>query len=417
MCFVLSLAYSVPPLRLKAVAGADWIINMWGFGTLTPLAGWTATGLPIDLARWLVLLAFCPLFAALYPLTQLYQLEEDTRRGDRTLACVLGVRRSLDAAVAAAVLAFALFAAAGDSRRLAGRRDGPLALGRARPGARGVGLGADPVAAAITRGWRRPTTSGACTGRSAPGPSPTWSSCWRGAPDRPLAGPAAAAYTSTPPHPPGDGMHSAVELRADHDLTDVPAIVRGSVKLGLLESVIVLVISLVSRFLPNGVLQTAVLAVIVIAGLFAVTFLPGLWTRPRTIEGIAGAAGIGLGAAVVYLLHRRRRCCRTSARTGTAGWSSAAAATGGITRSGGWSAPSCRGSGAWMLANQLVKGQRRVARRGVRPGARLRCRASPSSATVAHFPGAAWNLGTFGVAFLPGLALATVLSGLGAKRA
>jgi 4-hydroxybenzoate polyprenyltransferase len=113
LCFVLSLGYSVPPLRLKAVAGADWIINMWGFGTLTPLAGWTATGLPIDMAHWLVLLAFCPLFAALYPLTQLYQLEEDTRRGDRTLACVLGVRRSLGAAIAAAGLAFALFAAAG----------------------------------------------------------------------------------------------------------------------------------------------------------------------------------------------------------------------------------------------------------------------------------------------------------------
>jgi 4-hydroxybenzoate polyprenyltransferase len=113
ICFVLSLAYSVPPLRLKAVAGADWVINMWGFGTLTPYAGWAATGLPIDPARRLVLLAFCPLFAALYPLTQLYQLEEDTRRGDRTLACLLGVRRSLTVALAAAALAFALFVAAG----------------------------------------------------------------------------------------------------------------------------------------------------------------------------------------------------------------------------------------------------------------------------------------------------------------
>lgn len=113
VCFVLSLAYSVPPLRLKSVAGADWIINMWGFGTLTPYAGWAATGLPLDAAGGLVLLAFCPLFAALYPLTQLYQLEEDTRRGDRTLACVLGVRSSLTAALGAAALAFALFAAAG----------------------------------------------------------------------------------------------------------------------------------------------------------------------------------------------------------------------------------------------------------------------------------------------------------------
>ena len=113
ICFILSVAYSVPPLRLKSVAGADWIINMWGFGTLTPYAGWAATGLALDAARGLVLLAFCPLFAALYPLTQLYQLEEDTRRGDRTLACVLGVRRSLTAALAAAALAFTLFAAAG----------------------------------------------------------------------------------------------------------------------------------------------------------------------------------------------------------------------------------------------------------------------------------------------------------------
>src|SRR3954469_13866628 len=97
-------------------------------------------------------------------------------------------------------------------------------------------------------------------------------------------------------------MHSAVELRADHDLTGVPAIVRGSVKLGLLESAVVLVISLVSRLLPNGALQTAALAVIVLIGLAVVTLLPGLWTRPRTIEGIAGAAGIGLGASVVFLL-------------------------------------------------------------------------------------------------------------------
>jgi lycopene elongase/hydratase (dihydrobisanhydrobacterioruberin-forming) len=113
VCFLLSVLYSVPPVRLKAVAGADLVINMWGFGTLTPYAGWVATGLPIDPPRGLVLLAFCPLFAALYPLTQLYQLDEDRRRGDRTLAVVLGVRRSLDVALVAAGVAFAVFAAAG----------------------------------------------------------------------------------------------------------------------------------------------------------------------------------------------------------------------------------------------------------------------------------------------------------------
>jgi lycopene elongase/hydratase (dihydrobisanhydrobacterioruberin-forming) len=111
-CLILSVLYSVPPLRLKAVPGLDWLINMVGFGTLTPYAGWSATGLPVGPAGRLVLLAFCPLFAALYPLTQIYQIEEDTRRGDRTLARVVGVGRSLTLAVTGVVLAFALFAGA-----------------------------------------------------------------------------------------------------------------------------------------------------------------------------------------------------------------------------------------------------------------------------------------------------------------
>ena len=117
ICLVLSVLYSVPPVRLKAVPGADWLINMVGFGTLTPYAGWAATGLPLHAAPGVVLLGFCPLFAALYPLTQIYQFEEDSRRGDRTLARSLGVRWSLLVSLGAATAAFALFAAAG---RLAG---------------------------------------------------------------------------------------------------------------------------------------------------------------------------------------------------------------------------------------------------------------------------------------------------------
>jgi 4-hydroxybenzoate polyprenyltransferase len=113
LCFVLSILYSVPPIRLKAVAGADWLINMWGFGTFTPFAGWASTGLPLEPARGLVLLAFCPLFAALYPLTQIYQMQDDSRRGDRTLALRLGLQRSLGVALLCAGLAFALFVLAG----------------------------------------------------------------------------------------------------------------------------------------------------------------------------------------------------------------------------------------------------------------------------------------------------------------
>jgi 4-hydroxybenzoate polyprenyltransferase len=113
ICVGMSVLYSVPPLRLKAVPGADWVINMVGFGTLTPYAGWAATGVPMDRVHGLVLLGFCPLFAALYPLTQIYQFEEDRHRGDRTLALMLGVRRSLFVSLGAAAMAFALFATAG----------------------------------------------------------------------------------------------------------------------------------------------------------------------------------------------------------------------------------------------------------------------------------------------------------------
>jgi hypothetical protein len=210
-------------------------------------------------------------------------------------------------------------------------------------------------------------------------------------------------------------MHSAMELRADHDLTDVPAIVRGSVKLGLLESVIVLLVSLASHLLMNGVLQTVLIGVIVFVGLAAVILLPGLWTRPRTIEGIAGAAGIGLGAAIVFLLLD----VTLLQNIGTYGhrWWDLGGGSNWWYHPVWWMAGSfLPWMGAWILANQLAKGA------PVSPVSAFALVVGCSVvlavvAVLAHFPGARWGLGTFGVAFLPGVALATVISGLGVKRA
>lgn len=210
-------------------------------------------------------------------------------------------------------------------------------------------------------------------------------------------------------------MHPAVELRTDHDLTDVPGIVRGAVKLGLLEAVVVLVISLVSRLLPNGALQTAILAVVLVAGLAAVSLLPGLWTRARSIEGIAGAAGIGLGAAVVFLLID----VTVLQNIGTYGhrWLDIGGGSNWWYHPVWWMVGTfLPWMGAWRFANQLVKGG------SVSPvaalGTALACAVGLAVlAVLIRFPGADWNLGTFGVAFLPGLALATALSGLGARRA
>lgn len=210
-------------------------------------------------------------------------------------------------------------------------------------------------------------------------------------------------------------MHSAVELRADHDLTDIPSIVRGAVKLGLLEAVVVLLASLVSRLLPLGVPQTILLAVIVFAGLAAVTFLPGLWTRPRTIEGIAGAAGIGLAAAWVFLLID----VTLLQNIGTYGnrWEEIGGGSNWWYHPVWWMAGTFLSwFGAWMLANQLTR--RGTVSAPVAFGTAVACALVLAVlAVVVHFPGAGWGVGTFGVAFLPGLALATLISGLGAKRA
>ena len=111
-CVAMSLLYSVPPARLKARAGWDLLINCVGFGLLTPLAGWALTGRPFTHAILLASIGFALLFATLYPMTQIYQVAEDSRRGDRTLVIQVGVGRSLALALVTALAAHLLFAAA-----------------------------------------------------------------------------------------------------------------------------------------------------------------------------------------------------------------------------------------------------------------------------------------------------------------
>ncbi len=100
LCFMLSLVYSVPPLRLKAVPGADLAINMAGYGAFNFAAGALAPGTGLEYPGlfaaivWLAF-AFAFLFGAFYPMTQIYQMPEDMAKGDRTLAVRFGARRVL----------------------------------------------------------------------------------------------------------------------------------------------------------------------------------------------------------------------------------------------------------------------------------------------------------------------------------
>ena len=207
-------------------------------------------------------------------------------------------------------------------------------------------------------------------------------------------------------------MSTAAELHGHHDLTDVPAIVRGSVVLGLIEAGAVLLFSVLNRLL-DGPLETVLLAIVLLAAVGAVTLLPGIWTRARTIEGIAGAAGIGLGATFVFLLIDV--VLLQNIGTYTNRWWQ-------IGGSNWWYHPVwwmvgtfLPWLGAWILANQLARNGRTsaVAAYGLAVGLAI---VTAVVAVMIGFPGAGWNLATFGVAFLPGLALATLFSGLGARR-
>lgn len=109
-CVIMAVLYSVPPVRLKARAGWDMLINCIGFGLLTPLAGWGLTGRPATAAFIALAIGFAFLFGALYPLTQVYQVEEDRSRGDRTLVIMLGEGRSLWLALVLMHVAHGFFA-------------------------------------------------------------------------------------------------------------------------------------------------------------------------------------------------------------------------------------------------------------------------------------------------------------------
>jgi hypothetical protein len=208
-------------------------------------------------------------------------------------------------------------------------------------------------------------------------------------------------------------MTSTAELNRDYDLTGVPAIVAGSVKLGLLEGIAVLLFSLASRLL-DGVLETIVCGIILIVGVAAVSMLPGLWTRPRTIEGIAGAAGIGLGATAVFLLVDV--VLLQNIGTYTNRWYEIGGGSNWWYHPVWWMVGTfIPWMGAWLLANQTNRNGHPSAGQGLITALVLAVLIG-AAATALGFPGAHWGLGTFGVAFLPGLVLATLISGIGKRR-
>jgi len=207
-------------------------------------------------------------------------------------------------------------------------------------------------------------------------------------------------------------MTSAAHPRDAYDQTRLPLVLRWAVQLGVVEALLVLAFSVGSRFL-EGPLELVVLSLIVIVGLAVVTLLPGFWTRPRTIEGIAGAAGIGLGAAVVFLV------IDVVALRWIGTYTNRWLAIGG--GSNWWWHP------VWWMVGTYIPwmGAFALSNQTARTGAPAPAAVFVTAVVLAlglggiaaaiGFPGAAISLPTFAIAYLPALALTVVITGRGGR--
>lgn len=90
---VLAWLYSVPPVRLKTVPGADVAVNAVGVGFLAALAGWTIAA-PLAGFPWLLVPQGLLVAVAVYVPTTLVDREADAASGYLTLATHLGTRRA-----------------------------------------------------------------------------------------------------------------------------------------------------------------------------------------------------------------------------------------------------------------------------------------------------------------------------------
>ena len=192
-------------------------------------------------------------------------------------------------------------------------------------------------------------------------------------------------------------MTSAVATSsADH--TDLPHVLRSGLQLGVLQAVLIGAFGLLQQRL-SGSVEPILLGAILVAGIAATIALPGSWTKARTIEGIAGAAGIGLAATVVYLLIDVAILQPVGVYTNR--WLEIGGGSNWWYHPVWWMVGTFMPwMGAWVLANQAAKSGA-PSPMALVAGTLVLAAVLMAVAATIKVPGAGYGMGSFAVAVLP----------------
>ena len=207
-------------------------------------------------------------------------------------------------------------------------------------------------------------------------------------------------------------MTAAVHPSADH--TELRHVLRSGAQLGIIQSVLIAAFGLIQPRL-DGMMELLVCGAILVVGVAITIALPGLWTKARTIEGIAAAAGAGLFATAVFLVIDVSVLQRVGVYTNR--WLEIGGGSNWWYHPVWWMVGTyLPWLGAWVLANQTAKSGAANPTALV-VGTLVLAGLIMAAATLVEFPGAGFGLGPFGVAVLPALAVMVLATLLGARRA
>ena len=208
-------------------------------------------------------------------------------------------------------------------------------------------------------------------------------------------------------------MTSAVQATRDADHTELRHVLRSGTQLGVIQSVLIGAFALLQPRL-DGMVELLVLGAILVLGIAITITLPGLWTKARTIEGISGAAGIGLWATVIFLVVDVAVFQPFGFYTNR--WLEIGGGSNWWYHPVWWMVGTfLPWLGAWVLANQAAKSgaTNPVALIG---GALVLAAIIMAAAVLLGFPGARYGLGAFGISVLPALAVLVAVTAMGTRR-